>query len=324
MQIVLPQKPKYIPVDGNTGKFEIDGCYPGYGTTIGNAIRRVLLSSLSGSAITSVKIKGIKHEFSTIPNVLEDVIQIILNLKQVRFKSYKDEPVTVVLKAKGEKAITAGMIECPSDVEVVTKDAHIATITNPKGEIEMEMEIMNGIGYVPVEQQIRENKEVGTIAIDAIYTPIRRVNYIVDNMRVGKRTDFEKITLEVMTDGSITPEEAFAKSIEILVAQFSVLTTLESGVEEEAEAEAVAEEKPEAVKESKAVKGDDPMTIEVSSLKSLSTRTLNVLEKNGIETISDIVKLTETEIEELDGMGAKGIKEIKKATGDFGINLRKE
>jgi len=322
--IVLPQKPKYIPVDGNTGKFEIDGCYPGYGTTIGNAIRRVLLSSLSGSAITSVKIKGIKHEFSTIPNVLEDVIQIILNLKQVRFKSYKDEPVTVVLKAKGEKAITAGMIECPADVEVVTKDAHIATITNPKGEIEMEMEIMNGIGYVPVEQQIRETKEVGTIAIDAIYTPIRRVNYIVDNMRVGKRTDFEKITLDVMTDGSITPEEAFAKSIEILVDQFSVLTTLDSGKAEEAEEEAKIEEKPEAVKEAKAVKADDPMEIAVSTLKSLSTRTLNVLEKNGIETISDIVKLTEAEIEGLDGMGAKGIKEIKKATGDFGINLRKE
>jgi len=322
--IVLPQKPKYIPVDGNTGKFEIDGCYPGYGTTIGNAIRRVLLSSLSGSAITSVKIKGIKHEFSTIPNVLEDVIQIILNLKQVRFKSYKDEPVTVILKAKGEKIITAGMIECPSDVEVVTKDAHIATITNPKGEIEMEMEIMNGIGYVPVEQQIRETKEVGTIAIDAIYTPIRRVNYIVDNMRVGKRTDFEKITLDVMTDGSITPEEAFAKSIEILVDQFSVLTTLDSGKAEEVEEEAKIEEKPEAVKEAKAVKADDPMEIAVSTLKSLSTRTLNVLEKNGIETISDIVKLTETEIEGLDGMGAKGIKEIKKATGDFGINLRKE
>lgn len=326
--IVLPQKPKHTPIDQRTGKFEIEGCYPGYGTTLGNALRRVLLSSLPGASIVSVKIKGVKHEFSTIPNVLEDVIQIILNLKQVRFKSHKDEPVTVTLKAKGEKAVTAGMIECPSDVEVVTKDAHIATITNAKGEIEMEMEVASGIGYVPVDQQERENKEVGTIAVDAIYTPVRRVNYSVDNMRVGKRTDFEKITLEVMTDGSISPEEAFLKSVEILVSQFSVMTSFEEASDsEESDAETSEQEAgtepEEAEKESHPAEETDPMTIPVADLKGLSTRTLNVLEKNSIVSVADIVGMTEPEVEGLDGMGAKGIKEIKKAIGDFGINLKK-
>ncbi len=319
--ITLPQKPKYVPLDEKTGKFEIDGCYPGYGTTVGNALRRVLLSSLPGSAITSVKIKGVKHEFSTIPNVLEDVIQIVLNLKQVRLKSYKDEPVTVTLSVKGEKTITAGMIKCPTDVEVITKDAPIATITNAKGEFDMDMEVENGIGYVPVDQQLREKKEVGMIALDAIYTPIRRVNYTIENMRVGKRTDFEKIILEVATDGSISPKDAFAQAVKILSDQFSVLTTIKE-VEEVVEQEEVTEVAVEA--EVAEVVAEDVTKTEVAALKNLSTRTLNVLEKANIATVADIVKLTETQVGELDGMGAKGIKEIKKAIGDFGINLKKE
>jgi DNA-directed RNA polymerase subunit alpha len=319
--ITLPQKPKYIPIDEKTGKFEINGCYPGYGTTVGNALRRVLLSSLPGSAITSIKIKGVKHEFSTIPNVLEDVIQIVLNLKQVRLKSHKDEPVTVTLNVKGEKVITAGMIKCPTDVEVITKDAPIATITNARGEFEMEMEVENGIGYVPVDQQQRDKKEVGMIALDAIYTPIRRVNYTIENMRVGKRTDFEKIKLEVATDGSVSPKDAFAQAVKILSDQFSVLTSIKE-VEEIVEAE-VVEEAPVEVEVAE-VATEDVTKTEVTALKNLSTRTLNVLEKANIATVADIVKLTEVQVGELEGMGAKGIKEIKKAIGDFGINLKKE
>ncbi|MFZ2226391.1 MAG: DNA-directed RNA polymerase subunit alpha [Candidatus Moraniibacteriota bacterium] len=321
--ITLPQKPKYISADGKSGKFEIEGCYPGYGTTLGNAIRRVLLSSMPGSAITSVKIKGVKHEFSTIPNVLEDVIQIILNLKQVRFKSFKDEPVTVTLSVKGEKVITAGMIKCPSDVEVVTADAHIATITNAKGEFEVEMEVESGIGYVPIDQQLREKKEVGVIALDAIFTPIRRVNYVIENMRVGKRTDFERIKLEVATDGSISPKEAFAKAITILIDQFSVFTEVEKGsdkVEKEAELEKM-EVQPEKEEDAKA---DDVTKKAIASLKGITSRTLNILEKANINTVADIVKLTEGQVNDIEGMGAKSIKEIKKAIGDFGINLKKE
>lgn len=330
--ITLPHKPKYASTGEKSGKFEIEGCYPGYGMTLGNALRRVLLSSLSGAAITSVKIKGVTHEFSTIPNVLEDVIQIILNLKQVRFKAYKNEPVKATLKARGEKGVNAGMIVCSSDIEVINKDAHIATITNPKGELEIEIEVGSGIGYVPVEQQEKAEKEIGVIAVDAIYTPVRRVNYVVDNMRVGKRTDFEKITLDISTDGSITPQEAFAKAIEILVSQFSTLAELEEAIEKKPEAEeekkeskkAKAEAEAEKVKEAKEAKEEkeDPKKIEVATLKNLSTRTLNVLEKNKIAVIGDIVKLNEAQLSELDGMGAKGLKEIKKAIGDFGLVLK--
>ena len=318
--ITLPQKPKYTALDEKSGKFEIDGCYPGYGMTLGNALRRVLLSSLAGSAIMAVKIKGVTHEFSTIPNVLEDVIQIILNLKQVRLKSYKDEPVKIFLKAKGEKTVTAGMIECPSDVEIINKDAHIATITSPKGELEIEFEIGSGIGYVPVEQQEKSEKEIGVIAVDAIYTPIRRVNYTVDNMRVGKRTDFEKIMLEIETDGTIDPQEAFSKAVEILIGQFSSLSGIEKvkAGKEEAKKEIEIKEKKEEKSEIK----EDPKKIAVTELKSLSTRTLNVLEKNKVATVGEIAKMNETQLTELEGMGAKGVKEVKKAIGDFGLNLK--
>lgn len=322
--ITVPHKPKFTSLDEKNGKFEIEGCYPGYGTTLGNALRRVLLSSLGGAAIISVKIKGVTHEFSTIPGVSEDVIQIILNLKQVRFRLHREESIKVSLKIKGEKVITAGMFKCPSDVEVVNKDAQIATITSPKGEIDMEVEVGNGLGYVPVEQQERGEKEIGVIAVDAIYTPIRRVNYTVDNMRVGKKTDYEKITLEISTDGSITPQEAFPRAVAILTDQFSVLADVENAeAEKEATPEKQEKEKKEIPKEGAAEK-DGPEKTEVTTLKSLSTRTLNVLEKNKISNIGDIIRLTESQLKDLDGMGSKGLKEIRKAIGDFGLNLKQE
>lgn len=319
--ITLPNKPKYTPIDEKSGVIEIEGCYPGYGTTLGNSLRRVLLSSLPGAAVTAVKIKGISHEFSTIPNVMEDVIQVILNLKQVRFEMHGEGPFTVSVKVKGEKEIKAGMIECPSQIEVVNKDAHIATITSAKGELEMEIEVGSGIGYIAVEQQEREKKEVGVIAVDAIYTPIRRVNYTIDNMRVGKRTDYEKITLEISTDGSVSPKDAFSKAVEILVSQFSVLT--EIGEKEKKEEKRAKKEEMEEAVEEKAEEKADPKDIKVVDLKNLSTRTLNVLEKNKVLKVKDIAKLSEEQLAGLEGMGEKGVKEIKKAIGDFGINLKK-
>ncbi len=222
-QIALPSKPKYTEIAQNHGKFEIGGCYPGYGSTLGNALRRVLLSSLPGAAARSVKIKGVSHEFSTIPGVMEDAVQIILNLKQVRFRSHSDEPVTVTLKSKGEGVVTGKDIRCSSSVEVVNPDQIIATVTDKKTELEMDIVIDRGLGYVAVESREDEEREIGEIAIDAIYTPVKRVNYEVENMRVGKRTDYDKITLEVMTDGTLSPEEAFHQSVTILVEQFSVL-----------------------------------------------------------------------------------------------------
>ncbi len=235
--ITTPQQPKYTELAKNHGKFEILGCHPGYGTTLGNALRRVVLSSLSGSAARSVKIKGVSHEFSTIDGVMEDVVQIILNLKQVRFKLHGEgnEIVKVSLKSKGEGPVTASMIKVPSNVEVVNPDQVIATVTDKKTDLEMEIEIDRGLGYVPVESRERDDeREIGVIAIDAIYTPVKRVNYEVENMRVGKRTDYDKITLEIITDGSVSPVEAFEKSVSILVDQFSSLTRIAKDGEEPA------------------------------------------------------------------------------------------
>lgn len=315
----LPQKPKYTPIDEKSGVFEIPGCYPGYGMTLGNALRRVLLASLEGAAITSVKINGVSHEFSTLDGVMEDAVQIILNLKKIRFKLHSDEPVKVSLKFKGEGKVTAKEIKCPSNVEVVNKDQIIATVTDKKTELELELEISKGLGYVPIDQQERPEKEIGVIAIDAVYTPIQRVNYEVENMRVGKRTDYNKITLEIVTDGSITPEEAFTKAVAILVEQFSVLggiEVVEAGKEAEAKEEEASEAK-EAVEEEA-----DPLKIKVTDLKNLSTRTLNVLEAGKIVKVKDIVKHSEEELRDLEGMGDKGIKEIKKSIGEFGITLK--
>jgi DNA-directed RNA polymerase subunit alpha len=319
MQTVsLPQKPKYTPIDEKSGKFEILGCYPGYGMTLGNALRRVLLSSLSGAAITAVKIKGISHEFSTLDGVMEDAVQIIFNLKKIRFKMHTDEPVKVSLKSKGEGKVTAKDIKCPSSVEVVNKDQVIATITDKKVELDMELEISNGLGYVPIDQQDRPEKEIGVIAIDAVYTPIQRVNYAVENMRVGKRTDYNKITLEVVTDGSITPEEAFKKSVDILIEQFKTLV----GIEIADETEEVVAQEAEIAEEKTEEEAADPLKTKVTDLKGLSTRTLNVLEAGKFLKVKDIVKHTEEELRGFEGMGDKGIKEIKKAIGEFGITLK--
>lgn len=259
--IAIPQKPQYTALGEHHGKFEILGCYPGYGTTLGNAIRRVLLSSLEGAAIRSVKIAGVTHEFATIPGVMEDVVQILLHLKQIRFRLHSDEPVKLTLKAKGEGVVTASAFKVPSSVEVVNGDQVIATISDKKTELDMEIEIDRGLGYVPVEAREREEREIGVIAVDSIYSPVKRVNYEVENMRVGKRTDYDKITLEVITDGSITPEEAFSKGVAILMEQFTALSLLataetevpavEEAVTPEVVVEAAEEEAPKAEKKSK-------------------------------------------------------------------------
>jgi len=222
-KISLPLKPKVIKKGDNHAIFEIDNCYPGYGITIGNAFRRVLLSSLPGAAIVAVKIKGISHEFSTIPHVLEDVIQIILNLKQVRIKVHTNlDSYRAELKVSGEKEVKAKDIKIPSDIEIINKDLHIATLTNPKAKLEIEIEIGTGLGYVPVEQRKKEKLEIGTITLDAIYTPIKRVNYEVENMRVGDKTDFNRVRIDIETDGSVDPEQVFNRAAEILLEQFGV------------------------------------------------------------------------------------------------------
>lgn len=222
--IPLPHKPKIIKKEKNKAIFEIEALYPGYGVTIGNSLRRVLLSSLEGAAVTQMKIKGVPHEFSTLPGVLEDMVNIMLNIKQLRFKIFSDEPQKGILKVKGEKKVNASDFKLPSQVELANKDVHIATLTNKSAELEIEIQIEKGVGYQPREtrKKPKEKSEIGVIYLDAIFTPIRRVSFKVENMRVGERTDFDRLFLEIETDGTISPEEAFFRASEILVNHFNL------------------------------------------------------------------------------------------------------
>jgi len=221
--IPLPIKPKIIKKEKNKAIFEIEALYPGYGVTIGNALRRVLLSSLEGAAVTHMKIKGVPHEFSTIPGVLEDVVQIMLNLKQLRFRIFSKEPQKAILKVRGEKKVLGSDFELPTQLELVNKDCQIATLTDKKAKLEIEIQVEKGRGYLPREMRRKEKMEIGTIPLDAIFTPVKRVAFKIENMRVGERTDFDRLFLEVETDGTISPEVAFSQSTEILFSHFDLL-----------------------------------------------------------------------------------------------------
>lgn len=236
--IPLPLAPKVIKKEGNVANFEIEALYPGYGVTVGNALRRVLLSSLQGAAITQMKIKGISHEFSTIPGVMEDVITVMLNLKKLRFRVFSDEPQMGKLHIKGEKEVKASDFELPSQVELINKNCHVASLTAKSSDLEIEITIEKGVGYVPREDRKKDKLEIGMIPLDAIFTPVKRVSFKAENMRVGERTDFDKISLEMETDGTITPEVAFARAAKILVEHFVMLAETfkdEEAVKEETE-----------------------------------------------------------------------------------------
>ena len=314
--IPLPLAPKIIQKKKNQAVFEVEGLYPGYGVTIGNALRRVLLSSLGGASITQVKIKGASHEFSTMPGVLEDTIMILLNLKKLRFKIYEGDVQKVILKVKGEKEIKGSDFETSSQVKLVNPDIHIATITDKKTELEIELQIEKGIGYEPKEQRKNvtagaKKSEIGAIATDAIFTPIRNVNFQVENMRVGDRTDFDKLSLEIETDGTITPEEAFFEACEILIKHFNIIFEGKSGKQEEEKAAKKSEAK---------IEGDATQT-SVENL-NLTGRTLNALLKNNIKTIGGILKKSEKTLSELEGMGDKAMSEVKRKIKKLGFELK--
>src|SRR3989344_4691241 len=233
--IPLPLKPKIVKEENNKTYFEIEALSPGYGVTVGNALRRVLLSSLEGAAITRARIKNAPHEFSTLSGVAEDVTAIILNLKQLRFKIFSQEPQKSTLKIKGEKEAKGSDFELPAQLDLANPDCHIATLTSKSAELEIEILVEKGMGYLPREERkSQEEAGVGIIPLDAIFTPIKRVGFRVENMRVGERTDFDKLFLEIETDGIITPESAFFRAAEILVQHFSLLKeTFEEKVKEE-------------------------------------------------------------------------------------------
>lgn len=251
--IPLSKSPKILERKGAKGVFEIEALYPGYGYTIGNSLRRVLLSSLEGAAVTQVRIKGAPHEFSTIPGVLEDVLMILLNIKQMRFKVFSDEPQKATLKVKGEKEVKAADFSFPSQVELVNKDLSIAHLTSKTAELEMEIQIEKGTGYVPAEERKEKKEEVEVISLDAIFTPVRKVSAVVKNMRVGERTDFNHLTLEIETDGTITPQEALYLATSILEKQFQVIM---EGLQDQAGKEEKKEGKGKKRKTSKTAKSE--------------------------------------------------------------------
>lgn len=222
--ILLPSSIRFEPgTRPNEGIMVVEPCFHGYGTTLGNALRRVMLSSLPGAAVTAVKVKGVTHEFQAMEGVKEDVLEIILNLKTLRLKLFTEEPVKLTLKASGAKTVTAKDIEGNSDVEIVNPGLKIATLTDAKASIEMEITVGRGRGYKPTEERIKEVHDLGTIAIDSLFSPVRNVGYRVENTRVGEITNYDKLIMSIETDGSVTPEEAVRESAKVLIGHFNLL-----------------------------------------------------------------------------------------------------
>lgn len=318
--IPLPSKPKVVLEENNKAVFEIEGFYPGYGQTIGNSLRRVLLSSLEGAAITSVKIEGVNHEFTVLEGIAEDMVEVLLNLKLMRFRLHGEGPYIINLAVGGEKKITGKDFKTPSQVEVVTPDIYIATLTVKSAKLNIEAVVEPGRGYVPVEARTKDKVEVGKIALDASFSPVRQVNYEVENMRVGDRTDYNKVRLHIETDGSLTPREAFVRSAKILVDQFGVLS--EGFAEMEIlHAKPEVEEAGVSIADEEVKEGDLAIKIKLDTLK-FSSRTLNALREAGIKTVGGLSRKKESALREIEGLGDKGIQEIKKALGNFGITLK--
>ncbi len=301
--IQLPEL-KTVNEEGNKATFAIEPLYSGYGMTLGNSLRRVILSSLGGAAVTAVKIDSVAHEFSTIEGVKEDVVEIILNLKKLRFRVYSDEPQYIMLSASGRGPVTAAQVKTNADIEIVNPELVIATLDNDKAKLGMEIRVEKGRGYVPVEHRETEKLEVGMIAVDAIYSPVQRVRYNVENTRVGQVTDLDRLNLEIETDGTISPAEAMRQAAEILVEHFQVVAGT-PGVN------------------AAPVAGDD--RVEASAAKlgieeiNLTPRTTNALVNNDIKTVKDLLQLSDAELRGLKGFGSKAYDEVKEKIAELGF-----
>lgn len=315
--VLLPSKPKIVREDAVSGIYEIDGLYPGYGHTLGNSLRRIILSSLPGAAITKVKIKGVEHEFSTVEGVKEDVITILLALKKIRIRLTGDEPVTFTLSGKGSKTLTAGDIEAPGQAEVLNKELHIATLTDKSSDLEIELTAEKGLGYVAKEVLQKERVDIGAITLDAAFTPIRKANYEVENMRVGDRTDFNRLRLSIETDGTITPHEALEKSIGLMINQLKAVV----GFKEEEPVAPVAAETSMPAESSEKEIDTELLKTRIDSL-GFSSRTVKALMNANIRTLGGLARKKESDIMDVDGLGAKGMQEIKKLLAQHGITLK--
>ena len=312
------EKPQYKVTEyvesNNYGKFELEPLERGFGTTLGNALRRVMLSSLPGSAITSVKIDGVMHEFQTIDGIMEDVTSIILNLKNVVVKNHTEEDQVITLVTDSEGVVTAADISCPADVEIINKDQEIATIVKG-GKLNMEMTVSNGRGFVRAEANkkiLGDKIKVGTIAIDSNYSPIERVNIEVEDARVGQATNYDKLTLEVWTDGSMKPEESIALASRIIIEHFDILTELNSI----ADIKGLMSEQDEDPKVKALETSIDDM--------EFSVRAYNCLKRSGINTMQDLVNRKESDMMKIRNLGKKSLKEVLDKVREMGLSFRED
>ncbi len=312
--VTLPSKPRVVSEDQFKGVFEIDGLYPGYGHTLGNSLRRIILSSLPGAAVTQVKIDGVEHEFSVLDGVKEDIITILLNIRRIRLALHGDEPITISLKKGGIGPVTAADIIAPSQVDILNPDQHIATITSNNTALNIELLVERGLGYVPREVHQKDKVEIGTIALDAVFTPIRRANYEVENMRVGDRTDYNRLRIVLETDGTYTPREALEKSIEIMVHQLKAVIGFQ---ESPTKADTIVEP---AINETPAQPDQEVLKTRIETL-DLTTRTLQALEEASIRTVGGLVRKRKDDILALDGIGPKGLQEIEDLLAKMHLTL---
>ncbi|MBI2631222.1 DNA-directed RNA polymerase subunit alpha [Candidatus Nomurabacteria bacterium] len=331
-KIIMPSKPRVVSEVGNKGVFEIDGLYPGYGHTLGNSLRRIILSSLPGASITSIKIEGVTHEFQTMDGIKEDVIVMILNLKKARFKMLSDESQTIDLSIKGPKEVLASDIKTGGQVEILNPELHIAEVTG-KVNLNIEMKIEKGLGFIPKEVFQKEKVDIGTIAVDAIFTPIRRVAYEVENMRVGDKTNHNRLRISIETDGTLSPREALSQSIEIMINQLKAIIDFKEPEEEVKPEKKAGKEKEDEGEEKKPARNAsqsdagggadfaDVLKTRTDSL-DLSTRTLNALTGANIRTLGGLARKKREDLLEVEGIGEKGITEVKKVLNKFGLNLK--
>ncbi len=317
--IILPSKPRVVKEEGSSGVYEIDGLYPGYGHTLGNSLRRIILSSLPGAAITGIKIEGVEHEFSTVAGIKEDIVTVILSLKRVRIAMFTDEPQTLTLSVKGIKEVTAADIVHPGQISILNPEQRIATLTEKNAELTMEIKVEKGLGYIPKEILQKERVEIGQITLDAIFSPIRRVNYEVENMRVGNRTDFNRLRMFIETDGSLTSKQALEHAIGIMISQLKAIV----GFEEVAEIPETATDSDSAEEDSTPKREIDTELLKTRiETIGLTQRTSNALSSANIRTLGGLVRKKEEDILDIDGLGSKGVQEIKKVLSGMGITLK--
>ena len=303
-------KPKieFAELSDTYGKFVVEPLERGFGVTLGNALRRILLSSISGAAVTSVKIENVLHEFSTIPGVVEDVTQVILNLKELSLKLHSDKPKLLRMDVRGKKDVVAGDLQPDAEVEILNPDLHIATLDGKNAHLAMELVVERGKGYVPAERHRKSEHVIGVIPIDSVFSPIQKVNYVVDDTRVGQAADYDRLSLEVWTDGSIRPEEALQESARLLIDGFRLFVGT-----------AVA---PEVAVGPQVDEANKLATMPIEEL-DLSVRPYNCLKRAGINTLGDLLQRTEEEVVNVKNFGRKSLDEVKEKLAALGLELRR-